>query len=273
MRVQFASLKMDLAYNQEKSVIIRRFPTEYETNELKKSKYKLVDEEVMTSDNQLELKMFHNPRRKNVTVKSGGLYDFKEGGTYGVDIDIKIKHAEKEIIDYLCNVMRELCGRHLKKAIVLPSRHSVACQIDGCKLTNQKVKLFLEDFVKSLEGKIAEFEVTSKEEDMQRDADKEVSKIEGKLDEFVCSDCGGKFRYSDRENWFDKDKEEVITVCPECWSKRRQTKRDLVSTNENVQYNDIEPRKISKGYKIAIVVLSIIAIISILLVLDTIGII
>ena len=178
MRVHFATLSMDLAYKKEKSVVLRRFPTEYETKELKKSKYKLVDEEVTTTDNQLELKMYHNPRRKYVRVFSGGNYDFKEGGTYGIDIDIKIKHAEKEIIDYLCSIMRELCKKHLKKAIVFPSMHSVACQIDECKLTHDKVKLFLEDFVMNLEDMIGEFKVTKKEKKIEDKAEEQVKKYE-----------------------------------------------------------------------------------------------
>lgn len=178
MRVQFATLSMDLAYNQEKSVTISRFPTDYEVKELKKSKYKLLEDEILTSDNQLELKMYHNPRRKHVKVFSGGNYDFKEGGQYGVDIDIRVKEAEKELIDYLSTIMRVLCKKYFKKAIIFPSRHSVACQIDECKLTHNNVNLFLEDFVLRLENKMGDFKITKKEKKIEEDAEERVKKYE-----------------------------------------------------------------------------------------------
>jgi hypothetical protein len=181
MRVQFATLSIDLAYDQEKSVTIKRFPTEYEVKKLKKSKYQLVDKEVLTSDNRLELKMYHNPRRKHITVFSGGNYDFKEGGQYGVDIDIKIKEPEKELIDYLCTLSRELCEKHFKKAIIFPSRRSVACQIDECKLTHNSVNMFLEDFVIALESKIGDFKVTKKEKEIEEGAEERVKKYEEQL--------------------------------------------------------------------------------------------
>lgn len=101
MRVHLASLSIDLSYNQDKSIIIKRFPTEYETEELKKSKYKMIDEEYQTSDNQLELNIYYSPRKKQVKVRSGGNYDFNEGPRNGTNITIKIKKSEGDLINYI----------------------------------------------------------------------------------------------------------------------------------------------------------------------------
>ena len=222
MRVHFASIKMDLAYNQEKSIKIRRFPTNFETAQLKKPKYKLVDEEAFTSDNQLEIRLYYNPRRKSIKVFSGGNYDFNEGGRYGIDIDIKMKHAEKDLIDYLCGITRDLCKEHFKPAIIFPSRHSVNCQIDECKLIHSRVKLFLEDFVNLLESEIAEFRVTKKKKEIEEKADERVAEIEERLEEFVCGDCGNTFNISKRDSWFDKDSGKFHYICSDCYSKRKQ---------------------------------------------------
>jgi len=301
MRVHFASLTMDLAYNQEKSVTIRRFPTEYETKELKKSKYKLVDDEAFTSDNQIIVELYYNPRRKSVKVISGGNYDFHEGGRYGIDIDIKMTHAEKDLIDYLCKNMKKLCKKHFKPAIVFPSRHSVNCQVDECKLTHNKVKLFLEDFVKGLETEIAEFKITAKEEIIEEKADKEVREIENRLKAFICEDCGKTFDISQRENYFDNYLNKMVTICPDCWNKRRQSikkcskcGKELLPSDEefNIKtvfgekqilcpncYNNqhasdnknIKNKKMSTKWKVTLGILTIIAILSLILLLDSLG--
>ena len=221
MRVPFASLSMEIAYNEDKNVVIRRFPTKYETTELNKSKYKLVNEEMYTSDNQIELNMFYNTRRKTVNVISGGNYDFTEGGRYGVDIDLKMRHSEKELNNYLCDIIRQLCKKHLKSPVLFTSRHTINCQIDECKLTEEIVKSFLEDFVTNTEKMLDEFKIVSKVKKVEEKVDEKVREIEEKEEEFVCSDCGKKFPINDREYFYDEELEDKVSLCPDCWNVRR----------------------------------------------------
>jgi hypothetical protein len=257
MRVQFASMIIDLAYNQEKSIIIRRFPTEFETKELKKSKYQLVDEEVHTSDNQLQINMYYNPRRKFVTVISGGNFDFKEGGECGVDIDIKIKHAEQELNKYICEIIRRLCKTHFKPCILYPSRHSVDCQIDSCTLNQDKVKMFLEDFVVTLESTIGIFKVMKKEKKIEEKAEEEVRKYETQLgiSKETCFDCRNEIESSKMEQWFDEDSAKTVRICRNCWNKRKENK-----------INDKKKEKLRKKDKKVRTIIIILIIIAITLV-------
>ena len=222
MRYKFASLSVDIAYNSDKSVVIRRFPTEYETTELKKSKYKLVDEEAYTSDNHLELILYYNTRRKHVDVISGGNYNFKEGGRYGVDINLNIKKAEQDLIEYLSDIIRDLCRMHLKPCVLFPSRHSINCEIDECKLTEDKVKIFIQDFVTTLERDIKDFKVRKIEKKIEEEVDKKVRQREEYENKYVCSDCGKQFDYDTREYWYDKKLGTSIYLCPACWNIRRK---------------------------------------------------
>jgi len=232
MRFQFADLSMDIAYNQDKSVVIRRFPTEYEKTKLKKSKYQLVDEEVYTSDNHLELNMYYNTKRKHIDVISGGNWNFKEGGRYGVDIDVKLKKSERDLNEYLCGIIRQLCNKHLRPCILFTSRHTINCQIDECKLTEDTVNSFIEEFIISLEGTIKDFDVIRKEKKIEKEIDEKVRKREEYEDKFVCPDCNKQFDYNKREYWYDEKSGNTLQVCSDCWSMRKKTIRDLESNKK-----------------------------------------
>lgn len=265
MRIPFASMTMDIAYNQDKKITIRRFPTKYETEELKKSKYKLVDEETYISDNQIELNMFYNTRRKSIKVISGGLYDFKEGGRYGVDIDLKMRHPEKELNNYLSGIIRQLCKKYLKPCILFPSRYSINCEIDECRLTEDTVKKFLEDFVTTIEGTIDEIKLIREEKKIEEKAEEQLREIEK---EEICADCGKDLKFEKVEHWYDDEKDEVINVCPDCWSIRRQGGRDIVTKPVLEEVIQTKSEKMSKKWKAILTGLSVLAIITIFLLLD-----
>jgi len=229
---------MDIAYSQDKKITIKRYPTKYETEILKKFKYQLVDEEIYTSDNQIELNMFYNTQRKQINVISGGLWDFKEGGVYGVDIDLKITHAEKELNEYLCGVIRELCKKYLKPCILYPGKYSINCQIDDCTLTEDIVKKFLEDFVTAIEGKLSEFRVTKKEEKIEEKVEEQIHKIEKNE---VCFGCGKDLKSLDIKHWYDKESDKFFTLCSDCWDKRIKNKTPIKKEEEKEVYTGICP--------------------------------
>ena len=52
-----ATMKIEVSYNTEMPITIRRFPTEFETEELLKYGSKLVDEELKIVDNEITIKI------------------------------------------------------------------------------------------------------------------------------------------------------------------------------------------------------------------------
>ena len=162
--------------------------------------------------------------------------------------------------------------------------------------------MFLEDFVKRLESKISDFKITSKEEEIEEKADERIDEIEERISEFVCDDCGKKFDFSDRKIWSDEDPEHVITICPDCLNKRRQSikkcsrcGKELMPSDEKFTiktvfgekrilcpncYNKphlsdnkkLKNRKNSIKWKVVLGVLTIIAVLSLILLLNSIGI-
>ena len=259
MRIQFASLSIDLAYGKDKSVVIRRFPTKYETEKLKKPKYKLVDEEIYASDNQIELSLFYNTTRKFVRTISGGNFDFTSGGRYGIDIDLRMRRPEGELNKYLCSVIRQLCKKHLEPCILFSSRYTIDCQIDSCRLTNETVKNFLEDFITSIESRMEEFKVVKKEEKIEEKAEEQVRKIE---EQEKCSDCGKELKFLTIEHWYDDKSDKVINVCSDCKNIRVEKKaekqiKDIVDkakeeskkTEDKEENHDDKSEKIEKKYE------------------------
>jgi len=276
MRVHFASMTIDLAYNEEKNITIKRFPTEFEIEKLKKSKYKLVDEEAITVDNQLIINIYYSPSRKFVKVFSGGNYDFREGARHGVDIDIKIKQAEEDLLNYLCEITRELCKKHLKACVLLPSRHSINCQIDEFKLTQDKVKIFLEEFVTNLEGKMEEFRITKKEKEIETKAEEKVRKYEEKealninidelqtkpleptidkeildtnLSHINCEKCGHRTPKNDIRKIFLSSLNRNVYLCPSCYSFGSTVLEELEKEiKDNEKKHDVKSNKKEEGF-------------------------
>jgi len=262
MRIQFASITMDIAYNKEKSIVIRRFPTEYETKELKKFKYKLVDEETFTSDNQIELKMHYNTKKTSVDHRTETGRTFRWGGTYGVEIDLHMTHAEEELNEYLRGVIRHLCEKYLKPCILLSSRHSINCEIDECELTTKAVKQFFEDFVTTVEGEMSDFKVTKKEKKMEEKAEEkvkqikeeqEISKIseEKQIEEVlaVCSQCGKEIKSSEDIHTEKTVFRECFDLCSDCYNKK----------NAIDNKPDEKIKKMETKWKVILLILTIIA--------------
>jgi len=167
MRKLYASLKIDITYYKERPIVIRRFPTEFEIKELKQPKYKLVDDERRTIDNELTIKMYKRYGKSLEDVISGGLWNFNKEVPPGVDIDIKMKYSEKRLKDDIRQIAQELSKKHLKPCICYQSRFSTYCVIDNCELTNESMKGFLNDFVKKLEERIELYGINRKEEEIE----------------------------------------------------------------------------------------------------------
>jgi hypothetical protein len=181
MRRQIASMIIELSYDKEKSVKIRRLPGKHDIEELKKPKYMLIEEEGKVSDNQIELRMFYNPKRKDAKVKSGGIHDYGYGDQYGIDIDVKMKHPEEQLNGYLCKLIRQLCKKHLKPCVLFPSRYSISCQIDNCLYDEENVKDFLEGFVKTIKDSTRFVKITGIKEKIDEDIEVKIRKDEERL--------------------------------------------------------------------------------------------
>jgi len=175
-------MTLDISYRDDKKVRISKIHKDHESEELKKSKYKIDSSEMYIYDNQIDLDMFLNqmdPLRKK-SLKP----DFKEfclrkkdfsryAENYllskkklinpleecffsqdGLNIYIGLKNPDDELNDNLCVVLTQLCRKYLKPGIMFISKEGIICKIDNCSYSENILKKFLEDFVKITEKTI-----------------------------------------------------------------------------------------------------------------------
>ena len=89
----------------------------------------------------------------------------------------------------------------------------------------------------------------------------------------ICYDCGKIVEYAEQESWFDEDSGKTITVCKDCWNKRRTVRtpykkwkaKDVIRT-KNYPETPKEIDKKSLVFKITGVILVIVLLFSLWLV-------
>jgi len=254
MRVLRSTLIIELAYHEAKSVKIKRFPTESEIEELEFSRHKMVDDVMSTYGNEILVRMYNRRSQSFVKRISGGLWDFNELIPEGVDIDIRMKHADSRLNGDIGKIARKLSIRHLKKPTVLQSRYSTHCQIDKCELEDKTIELFLKDFSDELGKSVKLYKITKEEtkiekikpvpqEDWLSDKEKQSSTVK-----VACFDCGNELEYSKMEGWYDQDLKKTVYFCQECWNKRQQGKtpdkhKKDVKEQKQTQLSEIREQK------------------------------
>jgi len=169
-------ITLDISYCSNTKVRIRKIHKYNESEVLKKSKYK-IDEETYVYDNQIELNMFYQYkteppdffRKRYLNLKNEEFKtEFKDLSKYGadffriekyftiphvnlskgrIDIYVRMKNPDEQLIDNLCNTLHQLCKKYLKTSIMITGRDSIICRIDDCSYSRYILNSFLEDFV------------------------------------------------------------------------------------------------------------------------------
>jgi hypothetical protein len=168
MRVLRSTLIIELAYHEAKSVTIKRFPTDSEIEELEFSRHKMVDDVMSTYGNEILVRIFNRSSQSFTKRISGGLWDFNEVIPEGVDIEIRMKHADSRLNGDIGKIARKLSIKHLKKPTVFQSRYSTHCQIDKCGLEDETIELFLKDFSNELGKSVDMYKITKKETKIEK---------------------------------------------------------------------------------------------------------
>jgi hypothetical protein len=175
-------LTLDISYNDYKKVRIRKIHKDLESEELKKSKYKIDVNETYIYDNQIDLDMFlsptdpfdifikkqlkpknkvFNPEKNdfskylgNVLRVEKNLLEPEEFFTpkFGIYIYVGMKNPDEELNDNLCSVLHQLCKMYLKPGVIFTSKEGIICKIDDCSYSGNLLKKFLEDFVITTES-------------------------------------------------------------------------------------------------------------------------
>lgn len=250
-----ATMKIEVSYDKEMPITIRRFPTEFEIKELKKYERKLVDEEIKIVDNEITIKIY-NERKSNISKTiSGGNYDFTQKGPPGTFIEIKIKHPEEKIVDTIIKIVRELCKKHLEPCVLFPSRYTISCTVNNFQPSTELIQNFFLDFIKEVEKNIKSFKITHKEE-----------KVEYK-DLEICDRCKGEFPKQEMKK-ITLEKNKFFNYCPTCYeietnvvpniSKAEQVSELLNPHRSNPKSENSKP-KMKLKWKITIGVLTLIA--------------
>ena len=178
-----AYITLDISYDDIKKVRIRKINENYETEEIKKSKYKIDEGETYIFDNQIDLDIYHTfniynlegfhlkrtfehkyekfPTRKKDIYKYGGnLYKFEDPRELedllnrAIEIYVSIKNPDKKLNDKLCIILHQLCKKYLKNGMMFTSKEGIICRIDDCPHSTDDLKRFLQDFVITTEKTI-----------------------------------------------------------------------------------------------------------------------
>jgi hypothetical protein len=98
-------ITLDISYYNDKKVRIRKIHKDIETDELKKSKYKIDDDETYIYDNQIDLDMFSVSTMKSRNEVSEGYLNLDSEGyltivknlsRFGIDIYVSMKNLTQE---------------------------------------------------------------------------------------------------------------------------------------------------------------------------------
>ncbi len=249
----FASMTIDVSYNEEMPITIRRFPTEHEIKKLQKYSNKLVDEERITSDNEITIKLYNRQKTRFSKTISGGNYDFTHASSPGTYIDVKIKHAEKNLKNTVVEILRSLSTKHLEPCVLFPSRYSIACSINNFQLTKDIAENFLLDFTVELEKRIETFKITKHKEEIEYE------------DVEICERCGGKFAEEEMKSYPTYEK--IVKYCPTCYDivRKNSSDKDVSITEPDIPDYNESKSSIKLKWKIILIVLTIIACLSLIL--------
>ena len=175
-------LTLDISYNDYKKVRIRKIHNDLESEELKKSKYKIDVNETYIYDNQIDLDMFSspinpfdtyikkqlktknkvfNPEEKVFSRYLGNVLGIEKNllepeeyfmPKFGIYIYVGLKNPDEEFNNNLCSVLQKLCKKYLKPGIMFTSKEGIICKIGNCSYSENTLKKFLEEFVITAES-------------------------------------------------------------------------------------------------------------------------
>lgn len=176
-----ATLKIALSYDRKMPITIRRFPTEFEIEKLRKYEHKLVDDTDYTSENEVTIKIYNTTKSGISKLISGGNYDFTHINHAGTLISLYLKQPEPLLKDNLVDIAKNLCKKHMKPYILHPINYTINCKIENYQPTEQCIQDFLSELTFELENRINTSKIYKTEEQI------EVKDIE------ICDRCEGTF--------------------------------------------------------------------------------
>lgn len=237
-----ATMTIGISYSKKMPITIRRFPTDFEINELEKYRHKLVDEDANINDNEITVKIYNKRKKSFTKTISGGNFDFNQINPAGTFIEIRIKYPEKQIVHTVKNIVRELCNKHLEPCVMFPSRLSISCTINNFQPNKQCIQNFLLDFTDKINKNVKLFKVT-----------KEESVIDYS-DSDICDRCKKAFHVNEMYDYTAKNGE-LFRYCPTCYEiKQNIENRKTKDKNSKMSLK----KKITLGSLIIIVCFSII---------------
>ena len=169
-------MTLDISYDNDKKVRIRKIHKDIESEELRKSKYK-VDDHTYIFDNQIDLDVFSTYKIQNFDFfRRRNLYltgeEFKtqrkDLSRYGADLFriekyypeslndfiknrldfyVSLKNPDEQLINNLCRILHQLCMKYLKTSIMIIDKDSIICRIDDCSYSMDVLKKFLEELI------------------------------------------------------------------------------------------------------------------------------
>ena len=249
-----ATLKIALSYDKEMPITIRRFPTEFEIEKLRKYEHKLVDDKEFISENEITITIYNTTKSGISKLISGGNYDFTHINPAGTLIFLYLKQPEPVLKENLVDIAKNLCKKHMKPCILHPSNYTINCKIENYQPTKQCIQDFLSELTFELENRINTSKI------YKTGGQIEVKDIE------ICDRCGGKFPKTNMMKLARKNVEGIY--CKDCIEiEKNLMKRDKKADN----VYKIKPQEnfIRKNWKATLGGLIIIASISVILAISS----
>ena len=186
-RTLITYVTLDISYNDDKKVRIRKIHKNIKTEELKKSKYLVENDETYIYDNQIVLDMFsvykwELPKISSIrSLKSENegfktqfielskygadffrinkydpspLLDWAKWSNFRIDIYVSMKKPDEQLNDSLCSIIHQLCKKYLNTSVVVTGKNTIICRIYDCSYSENILKNFIEDFVITTEQDI-----------------------------------------------------------------------------------------------------------------------
>jgi hypothetical protein len=185
LRCLISYVTLDISYNNDKKVRIRKIHKDTKTEELKKPKYKIEGFETYIYDNQIDLDIFYIMKNEPLEFfryryLKPECEEFKtqiiDLSRYGadmfriekyfpehdidwksndrIDIYVSMKNPDEHLNDNLCSILHNLCKKYLKTSIMISGKDTIICRIYDCFYSRFLLKNFIEDFVISTEKTI-----------------------------------------------------------------------------------------------------------------------
>jgi len=184
LRFSITYVTLDISYNDDKKVRIRKIHQGSKSEELKKSKYIIGNDETYIYDNQIDLEMFSFLNNMPVNLCLKALLKTEDGefqtqpmelSKYGadffriekhpsecffdmpkdqIDIYVTLKNPDEQLNDSLCFILNDLCKKHLKNSVIITNKNTIICRVYDSFYSHIILKEFVEDFVLRLEQDI-----------------------------------------------------------------------------------------------------------------------